>query len=312
MGSYERAFIYMDTNALECRHSGKSLFLSQLTINPLYYSIEKTVKDLNLSDKVQICIPEIVWLELKEHLVLHFKTEQSSMYSRIEAYRKSFGDLMELSCSFKEYKTEVDYKTYLDSITDDFLNNPRVTAKIIPCPMDVATITEIIGQAVHSSKPFRTAKINGKEYTDAGFKDALIFQTIVKNTGDQLGIFVSNDNDFSEVFFESSLTNLHLCNTLNQIQELLSKEFNVATTEMVDSILRSDDYLMRRILTEAGFDEDVSYKFQDINSCDSIDEGIDINFIMTVNGDSYVFNILYNRVANELLEVSYEMFEKED
>ena len=29
MGTYEKAYIYFDTNSLECRHSGKSLYLSQ-------------------------------------------------------------------------------------------------------------------------------------------------------------------------------------------------------------------------------------------------------------------------------------------
>lgn len=81
MGVYENAYIYFDTNILECRHSGKSLYLSQFTVNPLYYDIEVLIRNMGLSGKVEICIPDVVWLELQEHLVSHFKSEKSSMES---------------------------------------------------------------------------------------------------------------------------------------------------------------------------------------------------------------------------------------
>lgn len=76
MNSYEKAYIYFDTNSLECRHSGKSLYLSQFTVNPLYYEIEDLIRNMGLTNKIEICIPEIVWFELQEHLIRHFKTEK--------------------------------------------------------------------------------------------------------------------------------------------------------------------------------------------------------------------------------------------
>lgn len=52
MGTYEKAYIYFDTNSLECRHSGKSLYLSQFTVNPIYYEIEDLIRNMGLTDKV--------------------------------------------------------------------------------------------------------------------------------------------------------------------------------------------------------------------------------------------------------------------
>lgn len=77
MGKYDKAYIYFDTNTLECRHSGKSLYLSQFTVNPIYYEIEDLIRTMGLTDKVEICIPDIVWFELQEHLVNHFKAEKN-------------------------------------------------------------------------------------------------------------------------------------------------------------------------------------------------------------------------------------------
>ena len=185
MNRYERAYIYFDTNALECRHSGKALYLSQFVVNPLYYEIENLVKNMGIADKVQICIPEIVWFEIQEHMVLHYKSERDSMKAKIESFRKSFGDLVEITCTFTNCAAEDEYKDYIYSIMQDFLNNPRVTASIIPYPKDEDSIHQIIMQAVHSSKPFRIARANGKDYTDAGFKDAMIFNTILNYTKNQ-------------------------------------------------------------------------------------------------------------------------------
>lgn len=307
MSDYEKAFIYFDTNALECRHSGKSLFLSQFTMSPLYYKIEEAIRNMELSEKVKICIPEIVWFELQEHLVSHYKSEKDSMNIKIESFRKSFGNLCEITYNFRDCNTETKYIDYVASIAQDFLNNPKITATIIPCPKDEDTIQKIIGQAVRATKPFRKVKSNGKEYTDAGFKDALIFNTILKHTSDQLGIFVSNDNDFSELFTENSYSNIKKCSNEKEVIAILSTEFSVVSTDMIESILKSDDYLIRRILTETEFDEASAYEIRKIMSTRSTDEGVYVIFAMTVNGEKYIFEITYNIEANELIEAFYEL-----
>ncbi|MDE5671103.1 MAG: hypothetical protein K2I14_06545, partial [Eubacterium sp.] len=110
MIGYDEVFIYFDTNVLECRHSGDSLFLSKFVVSPLYYEIEQLIKDWELSDKVKICIPEIVWLEIQEHLISHFKSQKDSMLNNFELYRNSFGDLIELSCDLKNCTSVDEYK----------------------------------------------------------------------------------------------------------------------------------------------------------------------------------------------------------
>lgn len=312
MGVYEKACLYFDTNILECRHSGKSLFLSQFTVNSVYYEIEDLIRNMGLSNKVEICIPDVVWLELQEHLVSHFKSEKSSMETRINAFRRSFGNLAEISCEFRGCITETEYIDYAKHIAQSFLDNPRVNARVIPSPKDEKTIQQIIGQAIHSVRPFRIAKAGGKEYTDAGFKDALIYNTILVHTGNQLGILISNDGDFSELFSNMHTDNLKICSNAKEVQMVLAQEFNVVSSDMIDGLLKTDNYLMQRILSECGFDENAHVVGVKILSCEPEEDSIGVKFIAIVNGEKQSFDITYNMNANELLEVSCENFEEKE
>lgn len=309
MSRYDKVYIYFDTNALECRHSGKSLFLSQFVVNNLYYEIEDMIRNMELQDKVQICIPEIVWFELQEHLINHFKSEKASMEAKIVAFRKSFGNLAEVNCEFKGCINETEYATYVKSIAQDFLSSPRVNARIIPCPKDEVTMQQIIDQAVHSVKPFRVAKSGGKEYTDAGFKDALLFNTLLKNTGDQLGIFISNDSDFYELFNENRKGNLKMSSEIKEIQGILASEFNIVSSDMIERILKTDNYLMQRILFECDLDDGAKVYGVEILSCALEEDNAQVNFVADVNDLKLLFSITYSVNANELLEASCEPFE---
>lgn len=311
MGTYEKAYIYFDTNSLECRHSGKSLYLSQFIVNPIYYEIEDLIRNMGLTGKVEICIPDIVCFELREHLLKHFKAEKSSMETKIGAFRKSFGDLAEVICEFKDCRTEEEYSDYADGIIQDFLDSPRVNAKIISCPKDEESVKQIIQQAIHSARPFRTAKASGKEYTDAGFKDALVFYTILAHTGEQLGLFVSNDTDFSELFDERPTSNLRICSSAKDVQVILSKEFDVISIAIIEDLLKPDTYLMQRILSECDLEENCTVYGIKIASCETKDDNVDVQFTATVNGQKLTFDITYNINAKELLGASCEPYDEE-
>lgn len=310
LGIYDKAYIYFDTNKLECRHSGQSLYLSQFTINPLYYEIEDLIYNLGLKDKVEICIPEIVWLELQEHLVNHFKSERKSIEDKVDIFRKSFGNLAEIYYEFKDCKTELEYLNYVNDIAQDFLANPRVNAKIISCPKDEMSMQQIIKQAIHSTRPFRTAKVGGKEYTDVGFKDALIFNTVTTHTKNNLGIFISNDNDFLELFNNKRMNNLKMCRNANEVKFVLIQEFDVVPAEIMEFILKTDNYLKERILSECLLDIHSLFKDFKIITCENINDNINVDFTATVNEEKYYFNIIYNENANELLEASCEIYDE--
>lgn len=308
---YQKAHIFFDTNILECRHSGDALFLSQFAVNSKYFEIEDFIHEMELGDTVEICIPETVWFELQVHLINYFKREKDSMKNKIESFQKSFGDLVEITYEFKEINNEELYSKYVLDIAKNFLDNPRVNAKIIPCPKDEKTMQAIIMQAINSVKPFRTVKANGKEYTDAGLKDALIFNTIIQYIGNDFGVFITNDNDFGSILHDNGIENLKICRTINDAIELLSEVFNIVSEDRILNILKSNDYLKERILSECNFDENMQLEIIDLLSHEKIDDNVEANFTATVGGKKYSFNILYNIKAKELLEVFYDDSEDE-
>lgn len=311
MTHYDKAYIYFDTNALECRHSGKALYLSQFTVSPLYYKIENIIKELGLGEKIEICIPEIAWLELQEHLAIYYKSERDSMKEKIEAFQKSFGDLVEVCLDFKMCKTEKEYWKYEKEIAQEFLDDPRVNAQIIPCPKEEDSVQQIILQAVQSVKPFRKAKTGKKEYSDAGFKDAMIFNTILKHTGDQLGIFITNDTDFDDVLSGGQHPNLKICKDEAEVQQLLTNEFNVLTEEIIKNILLTDSYVIKRILSECGFDEDLVATEINIISQETADDITKVIFTAEIDDAIYWFDISYNFIAKELISADCGIFHEE-
>ena len=78
----------------------------------------------------------------------------------------------------------------------------------------------------------------------------------------------------------------------------------------MEFILKSDKYLMERILSECQLDIHSFIKDVKIISCENINDNINVDFTATVNEEKYSFDIMYNENANELLEVSCEIYDE--
>lgn len=214
--------------------------------------------------------------------------------------------MVDLGCEFKNISDSSSYEDYLEQITQDFLDNPRVSAKIISCPKDEITVTGIIDKAMYTQAPFVKVKSNKKEYTDAGLKDALIYETILQNSEDQLGVLISGDTDFEDLFRKNDLENLKLCKTIKEAKEVVISNFGITNSDVIEAHIKDNDYLLTSILTETDFGKVEAYKFDkiiQINNAD-IDEEASNKFSMYVNDEKFVFDVLYNLKANELIEAS--------
>ena len=306
---YDKVNIYFDTNSLEIRHSGNALFLSELAIQKDYFELEKIIFDWNLQDKVKICIPEIVWLEIKKHLKDCFISTKQSMEDKIKEYRKTFGSTIEINYEFKE--AVLDYEQYLEEITNNFLSNPLVSAQIISCPKDNETVSKIITKAMHTTPPFVKVKKGSKEYTDAGFRDALIYETLLCDSENNLGILISNDTDFNELF-EKTSPNLLLCKSVKEAIEKIVYNFDILTVDVIEAKIKDNEYLLKWILLDVGFNQEDEYRFDKIIKLEKVDEGlpIPIKFSMFVNNEKFIFDILYEIKSNELISASYNFFDE--
>lgn len=313
MADYNEISIYFDTNALERRKSKNLVSLSRFEVHPLYYDVEKLIVRLGLASKVQICIPEIVLLEMEEHLMSQFQSIKASMRDKIASYREMFGDLIELNCEFTKIDDTAKYNEYIQSIEKEFLEGAQLSVSIIPYPRDTETIEEIVKQSINSTEPFRSAKNNGKEYSDAGFKDAMIIKTIEQNIKEEhLTIFITHDQDFKDVILRKSFKNFYLCDDKDSIRNVLCEAFNILDEEEFMSRIKSDEYLRGRILTEVGFEETLSCQFIRILIYEQTEKGIQAKILTEIESEQYVFTLLYNVETRELLEASYEKWDRDE
>lgn len=302
---FEKIVIFFDTNILETRFS-KDLFLSRFILSKTYYEIQNMIKDYYLTDKVLLYIPEVVWLEMLEHFKQDFKSQKQSLETKIREYKKVFGDLISIEYEFSIGNQE-NYNEYITANANDILKDKKIIAKIIPYPKDSKTMEVLLEKATNSISPFSSAKgikSKGKVYSDAGFKDALIFETMVQTVKDELCIFVTKDSDFNNAFRDIGKNNFKCVSTAKEVLEIIIENYGIITKERLEVLVKNDDYIKERILDEAGFDSNLECDYVNLEDFKEIDDGQEFVLNLRIEGIIYKFDIKYNLLANELIEVN--------
>ena len=312
MKKYKKCSIFFDANTFERRHSGKELFLDAIEAGDLFYDIRNVVNELGLTDYVKLCIPEIVWREVKKHLTDKFKSTMDSLNCKIEESKKSLGDLVDIQYELKGINSIEEYPTYVDTIALEFLNNPKNNTVIIPCPVSLETLDFIINKAIEGVPPFKKVKTNGKEYNDAGVKDVLIWETIRQYGEEELLIFVTKDTDFDQVDKE----NINICTCCSDVEKILIEHMDVSPDKWFSGMLLSNEAtLLGQIMLESGFENFKFFKVESVSKCEFGKEDINNKTLtvvcdINIDGTLYQFTIRYDVNANELVEVNYDEYLK--
>lgn len=301
----DKTFIFFDTNMLEKRFEKDCLNVSQPEFSDEYYFTKNFIIDNHLESCIKICIPEIVLMEIKKHLVHCYKAQNDSLNSNIEKFKRVFGDMCEIFVNKQICQSVEEYIDYINNYFNDVLDKNSSILSIIPYPRDNETFEKFVYKAMHSEKPFTKAKGNGKEYTDAGLKDAIIYETIYKFSDNSLSIFVTNDRDFKELFSNTGESaNLKLCDNKGDLKKILINKYNIIDENFeIAQIIAHDEYFIKTLLNSIEFKEDSNYKFKNILSIEKTELGLNIKFSAIINGTEYKFDIIYEINANELVEV---------
>ena len=153
--------IFLDTNVIQS-------FLDSLGIRPDFHDLAKFIDENDLSNKVEICIPEIVVLEMKQHMKDGFLKQRQKLQDHLKEHKKVFGNIIDLGAIEIKYDSE-QYSDHVVSLFDDFFNTPKNFAKQIPYPRQEPIIDTLISKAIAGERPFFTGKIGTKNHSDAGF-----------------------------------------------------------------------------------------------------------------------------------------------
>ncbi len=262
----EKIFIYFDTNFI--KHSGKDIKLEAFTINNNLDRIVKT----EWSKNIEFIVPEVVLREITHQLYRKYN-------DIVEMLKKKFSNefIFDKLEEPEKYLERVEIEAY------EYFKYKNI--KILPLSESI-NIKELLDNALKSNKPFGGK--NPSQKTDAGFKDAMIVESIKyninKNKHRGKHLFVTNDKDM-----EGLLESLNVVN-IDEFEKNLAihKIFNITTTK---------EYILEQLASEKSFDntkvniffefeEDVSYftvRFEDgkikKGNCKLTDGVLEVEFI---------------------------------
>lgn len=314
MNKFNEVFVFIDTNAIEVRHDGDLFFLSKIAVSNGYNKFKQFVSDTGLQEKIHVNISEIVLNEIKRHMIECFKAQRSSFIDVMTKHKTTFGDILDVSYDFG-ITDERQYADFVNGLLTEFFAGES----IISPPVDEATINKLIQKALNTDKPFTKPRVSGnqKEYTDAGFKDALIYETFLSSIkSDALNLFVSNDDDFSSLF-NPEADNIKLCKDFDEVIDYIKQNFTITQEQDVIYRFKTDKYLQKTLVTESDLSSsdsdrlsfDSLVEIQKISKPDSDENDpfvFEIKFYMYVGMKKYLFVVEYDPEANEVMSVESE------
>ena len=300
----ENFSIFFDTNVIEAQFSHEKvnlMFHSQIVPNKLFYDVITYIKNIKVDDITNLYISSISWEEMSLHLKENHKNSTDKFGKYIDAFKKAFGDTLDFSCEFKYISAE-QYNAYLETIKEEFLiaNN----CNIIDYPRDLECFEQLVDKCVHKQPPFQKAK-GGKEYSDAGFKDALILETILRHKRDTGNIcfFISTDGDFE------SVKDIYLCADIDSFKETITKILGIQNIEMLQTRF-NEEYIKAFIIEETGnkYDKSVtSYEVIEIKPIADEEDVYDIKIKAIINEAEYQINCQYEISSNNIEVKDYKI-----
>jgi hypothetical protein len=181
MVSTIKTLIIFDTNALRnvlrSTRNGKTrekVIYHTFEFGSPYSTVESYIVDNGLSEFVELAIPRIVLDELK-------RQKSKSYSSDLGAFSEIHSLLSRMPCA-NEGKMglpdpKFDYQTHIEQISEQYLLTKKI--KLIEIPDDEhlkEVFQTIIKRALNTQPPF----MRHGERSDAGFKDALIWESILR------------------------------------------------------------------------------------------------------------------------------------
>jgi len=303
--------IFFDTNILETRHEESKLALSSIRLSAAFYKTLEFLKQSNLENRIELCIPEIVWLEIKEHMKTQFCAEYESVNTKVATYRKTFGDLIDITYAFRDIEPS-NYPEYLSTIEEELLARISKNCHIVAFSRDAAMLDEIVRKAVEYEFPFRTLKEGKKKYHDAGFKDVVIFTSIEEycEVNGRHGIFFTDDSDF---FCDSRpKCAFDIIRTYSELETLLLEFFAISDAKLVEERFSWDRYLRETLLRSIEIADDNSLTRYKVDAVELVQDALYLVRINVIaNEVEYEIDVEYDETANEITDIKYKMKDNE-
>lgn len=188
--------IFIDTNILE--NSNKKLY--EFKFNETYERLKRFIKYNGYNNfNFNIVIPQIVLDELNKHYIEEYEIIENKLENIDKEYKGLKSDLNKIGYNFKvekkNYVNLYEYMNYIKRKFNNYISEEKGNFEIIPYPSN-NKFYNIIDRAVQKKRPFFSGNSNGKEFSDAGFKDVIFVESIIEKMQIENAdyIIVTNDN----------------------------------------------------------------------------------------------------------------------
>lgn len=295
--------IFFDTNQLGERFTDEgsgNMLIHRIKASHTFNDIKKYIHTYGLSGHIQLLFPDISLKEYKRQAIEIYQEHTKSIEPKIDAYRKVFGDIISIDFHFR-YKDLSEFDTYISSLIDTFLLENQ--CEIAYHSDKEHAFDRFVNKVINREAPFSEAHKSGKKYKDAGFKDAIIEDTIAlyAESTKRICILVSEDNDWGKCFTKDR-SNIFVCKTAEQVVQILNKSLDLRREDLIAKKILNNPYLKETAINMA------SVRYVETAPCEilSIDEiPEDENFILrfkyTLDSQKYNIECVFEESSNSII-----------
>lgn len=303
--------IFFDTNQLGERFSDEGcgdMILYCLKGSQNFKDIIKYIQTYSLQDNVKLLIPELVLKEYKRQTIEIFLEHTKSLEPKLDSYKKVFGDILVVDFHFK-YNNLSSFEAHIDELIQNFLSENNCQ---IACHSEKEqAFDRLIDKAINREAPFTEAHKDRKKYKDAGFKDAIIEDIIIRHakSTNNISILVSDDNDWGRCFQKEN--NIYVCKNTDQVIQIINKLLGLNKADLIARRFLNDLYLRETAITMASlkYDKSAEYKIIQIEE-NTEDENFILLLEYLLDGTNCRIECVYEDVSNSV--ISSEFIESND
>lgn len=192
-----KTLIVFDTNSLRSTEKGKVAY-SFFAFGRPFQVVEEFILENELSEDIHIAIPTWTIEELKDQKQLQYK-EDIEEFEKLATRLSGMPHIPEITIPDGDF----DCSSYLQQKSEEFLGTKEIKLMGIPEALANTVLQNMMQRVMKEERakhPFVHAKRGNKTYKDAGFKDNLIWESLLHfpdvENYDKV-IFLTGDSDYT-------------------------------------------------------------------------------------------------------------------
>ena len=303
--------VFIDTNIIEEYvpwQKGSCLRCAEFPEGKDFFDLTKFARNNNLKN-FTICFPEVVIKEIQNHLRDAYTNTQKSYSDILENVKRIFGQTFNEKHEFSHQNIDA-LNAFIMEETSRFI--AKYSIRVIPHPNDI--FQELLRKALAKEPPFSAVKANGKEFSDAGFKDAVLWESLLNEArkDNTLTILFSKDGDFSKAIPVDMIDKIFIYGKYQDVIDKLKAVYNLSEKDEIICRVKTDTYLWERAMEDVQITGsfDISSvniisidPYSDMDESDDMSgtQGYSIIASILIDNKRYCFTIIYDYSSNEIL-----------